>query len=88
MDLTKTIEHLVLEGILFQETKPFLEQYGGHLIFESVGKGDYQLTLSTSTSETKERILVKGMPTEVISKYFLYRLHGAMAKLLGEVHPL
>ena len=88
MDLIKTVEHIAFEGVVCQETKPFLDQYGGSLIFQSVGKGDYQLTIKLSNQEVKGRILVKGMPSELANKYFLFSLHGLIAKALADLHPL
>jgi hypothetical protein len=84
--LTKTIEHTAFESIACQEVKPFLDKYGGHLKFESVGKRDYQITLKISEVELQERIIVNNMSTDIANKYFLYRIHGAIALLLGGIH--
>ena len=88
MDLIKPIEHLTFEGILIQETKSILEQFGGSLIFESVGKGNYQVKINTPKAEVRERIVIKNMPSDIAKKYFLYRIHGLIAKLIGELYPL
>ena len=88
MDLIKPVEYIAFESVLFQETKPFLDQYGGSLNFESVGKGDYQVTITLSNTKTQERVVVKNMPSEIAKTYFAYRVHGMIAKLLGELHSL
>ena len=83
--LTKTIEHTAFESIAWQEVELLLPEYGGHFKFESVGKRDYQITFKLSQVELQEKINVKNMPADIAKKYFLYRIHGIIAILLGGI---
>ena len=88
MELTKTIEHISFENIANQELKQVLDQFGGSLKFESVGKSDYQVTIALSNLELQERIVTKNLPTKIVKLFFIYRIHGMIAQLLGGIYPL